>query len=299
MNNQQQPRMNSFKKTLFVCGIFATLTSCNFNKSVRKDFVTGITTKGDGLSAEKVYVTINDEKVSDNEFFYGQNIYTIFENMSGFMVENNRYHPQMEVVLISKAGDTIMHEANLFQQNPGFGAEMKTLQGNMLLARPIYSSADYTLHYKISDEHGEGVFNSTLQFDLLHDPAIKVNKKGLDYKEGYLLSLTKNAVITDSKVAFEELILMDFQDVSGYTRVDGAVALGLKIKVTDANDTMILNMEDVFGESTLSEEQIKSGLGAQLKITKGALKNPVTFKVTIWDKNSNARLEAETELIVE
>ncbi|WP_158974320.1 hypothetical protein [Cellulophaga sp. L1A9] len=291
--------MNLFKKTLFVCSIFAGVTSCNFNKSVRKDFVTGITSQGDGLSAEQIYVSVNNEKVSDNEFYYGQNIYTNFENMDGFVVENNTYHPQMEVVLVSKAGDTIMYEANLFQQNPGFDASMKTLTGNMILARPIYSGEDYTLKYTITDEKGEGTFSSSLKFDIIPDPALKVSKKGLDFKEGYVLSLTKNAVITDGKIGFEEVILMDFQDVSGYTKVNGLVELGLKIKVTDADGTIILNMEDVYGEKYTSEAEIKRGIGAQLELNNGVLKNPINFQVTIWDKNSDASLDAEIKLTVE
>ncbi|WP_165750098.1 hypothetical protein [Cellulophaga sp. Z1A5H] len=291
--------MNIVQKTLFVCSIFTGITSCNFNKSVSKDFITGISTQGNGLSAEQIFVTVNNEKVSDNEFYYGQNIYINFENMDGFVVENNTYHPQMEVTLVSKAGDTIMYEPNLLSQNTGFDVSLKTLTGNMILARPIYSGEDYLLKYVITDKNGAGTFSSSLKFDIVPDPAIKIAKKGLDFKEGYLLSLTKNAVINDGKVDFEEVILMDFQDVSGYTMVNGLVELGLKIRVTDANDTVILNMEDVFGEQYTSEAEIKRGVGAQLKLNKGELKNPINFQVTIWDKNSDARLDAETELIVE
>tara|TARA_R110000868_G_scaffold401943_1_gene677801 strand:- start:477 stop:1352 length:876 start_codon:yes stop_codon:yes gene_type:complete len=287
------------KSTFLVGVIFGVITSCNFSKSASKDLITGLTTKGDGLSAESVYVTINNEKVSDNAFYYGQNIITNFENMDGFVVENNTYYPKIQVVLVSKKGDTIMYEPDLLKADAGFDATLKTLTGNMILARPIYSGKDYTMYYTITDKKGTGTFSSELKFDLLHDPLIKVEKKGLDFKEGYLMSLSKNNIITNGKIAFDEKILMDFQDLSGYKSTNGEVSLGLKIRVVDAADTVILNMEDAFNGRPISEDEIKAGVGAQLVINKGRLKNPVNFHVTIWDKNSDAKLHAETELTVE
>ncbi|SMC65118.1 hypothetical protein SAMN05660703_2280 [Cellulophaga tyrosinoxydans] len=287
------------KRALLVGIIFSGITSCNFSKSASKDLILGITTKGDGLSAEHVYVTINNEKVSDNAFYYGQDIITNFENMDGFVTENNTYFPMMQVVLVSKKGDTIMYEPDLLKADSGFDASLKTLTGNMILARPIYSGEDYTMYYSITDKKGDGKFSSELKFDVLHDPLIKVEKKGLDFKEGYLMSLSKNNIITNGKIAFDEKILMDFQDLYGYKSTNGNVSLGLKIRVVDAADTVILNMEDAFNGRPISEDEIKAGVGAQLVINKGRLKNPVNFHVTIWDKNSDAKLTAHTAIIVE
>ena len=58
-------------------------------------------------------------------------------------------------------------------------------------------------------------------------------------------------------------------------------------------------MDDAFNGKQMNENEIRSGVGAQLQLTKGRLKNPVNFQVTIWDKNSDAKLMAETEITVE
>lgn len=291
--------MKLAKSTLLVGIIFAGITSCNFSKSVSKDLISGMTTKGDGLSAENVYVTINDEIISDNEFYYGQDIITNFENMDGFVIENNRFFPMMQVVLVSKKGDTIMYEPDLLKADAGFDASLKTLTGNMILARPIYTDDDYTMLYTITDKKGTGKYSSELKFNILHDPLIKVSKKGLDFKEAYLMSLTKKDMILNGKMAFDELVLMDFQDISGYKSSNGQVALGLKIYVVDAANNVILDMADAFNGREVGEEEMKNGVGAQLQIKKGRIQNPVNFQVTIWDKNSDAKLTAETKLTVE
>lgn len=292
--------MNFFKSLLVICSILVLSASCNFNKSVSKDLMTGLSTKGDGLSADDVYVTVNDKKVTNNQFYYGENIYTIFENVKGFTIENGNYYPEMQVTVTSKKGDTLLFNPSLFGvDHEGFKENITELIGNVILARPIYSGEDYKLQYTLWDKKGEGVYYSDFKFDVLPDPTVKVTKNGLDFKEAYLMSLTRSALITDGKVLVNEDLLFDFQDISGYTLVDGEVALGLKITVIDALNNTILNMDDVFGDQKNTEQNIKRGVGAKLKLNKGKINNPITFKVYIWDKNSDTSFNAETKLVVE
>lgn len=73
---------------LFAISTIVAVTSCNFNKSINKDFATGLKTTGDGISASSVDITVNNEEASSDKYTYGQTIVTTFNDIDGFTVED-------------------------------------------------------------------------------------------------------------------------------------------------------------------------------------------------------------------
>lgn len=286
------------KTSLILTILIATLfIACNFSSSLNKDFMTGLTTRGSGLSVEQVTISIEEDKVTDNTFLYGQEIFTNFEEMNGFTIENDTYYPEMEVVVMSKAGDTVLWNKNLLG-GKGLDAKLKTLKGNVILATPIQSGMEYIVKYTITDTRGEGVFYSELELKLEKNPLIKQIKKGLSAKENYIFDQDKKTVITHGEISFDNNILFDFQSLSGYKSMNGNVDLGISAKVTDTKGVVILNLPDLLENRTLTESEIQKGLGSTLKIKKGVLANPILWQVKIWDKNSDAELQSEVFLNV-
>ncbi len=290
--------MKKYLSSISIITILALAYSCNFSASYNKDFTTGITSKGNGLSAESVYLSDGEEGMKKRDFTYGEVVYTNFESMEGFEIEGGKFFPQMSVAIVTKGGDTIMQSKKLFADGTGFDAGLTTLNGNVKMADPIVSDGAYSLHYKVWDTKGDGVFASEMDFKVKKDPLITSKKKGLDFTEIYIIADMEKRVVTDGVVHFNESLLFNFQDLSGYTKKNGAIEVKMDIKVTDDSGTVLLDMKDAFKQPIRNEALLKQGLSATLTLTKGKLENPITWQVHVQDKNSDASFEAAAELTV-
>lgn len=283
-----------FMTIIFVCAF----TSCEFRKSINKDLMTGMVTKGDGLSAHQVYMTDGEKRVTEAKFKYAQKVFTNFKNMEGFTVENGKFFPDMDVLVLSKEGDTMIYNQNLMRHSGGYDADIMTIHGNLIMATPMHSGQEYTLKHKIWDTKGEGVYLSEIEFKIVLDETIKWDKNGLDFSEIYLMSEERNSAITDGKIYFNEKVRLDLQGLEGYSTQNDNAYLGMKIVVTDNEGRTVLENPDLFKNQVLSASQIKQGISAFLEMSKGQISNPLTLKIEIWDKNSDAQLSAETEITV-
>lgn len=284
-------------KRILTIGILSLFTACNFSKSVSKDLMTGLSTEGDGLSAGEVYISDETEKLTDNTFIYGQEIFTNFTNMDGFVVENGNIYPEMQVVLLSKAGDTILQNRNLLG-GKALLAATATLNGNVILANPIHSGSEYILKYNIRDTKGDGAFSSELELELTKDPAIKIFEKGLTLKEAYIFDTAKRTVVTSGKIDFENKMLLDIQGLKGYALADENASLGMSVLVTDAKGKILLDFPDLLKNQALTIAQIQQGLGSTLKINKGEVANPINWQIKIWDKTGNSELLVKAKIEV-
>ena len=285
------------RNQILTLAILGLMTACNFSKSVSKDLMTGLSTEGNGLSADEVYISNGNQTVTDNTFVYGDQIFINFENVDGFVIENGNIYPEMQVVVVSKAGDTVLQNTNLLggKAIEGISANLK---GNVTLAAPIYSGDTYTVNYTITDTKGVGTFSSELELKLERDAKIKLNQSGLSLKEAYIFNQDNRTVITNGQIGFDNNILLDLQGLSGYKMLNERASLGMLVKVTDAKGKIILDLPDLLENRELTEAQIQTGLGSTIIINKGLLANPITWEVKVWDKYSGTTLTVKTEVQV-
>ena len=285
------------RNQILTLAILGLMTACNFSKSVSKDLMTGLSTEGNGLSADEVYISNGNQTVTDNTFVYGDQIFINFENVDGFVIENGNIYPEMQVVVVSKAGDTVLQNTNLLggKAIEGISANLK---GNVTLAAPIYSGDTYTVNYTITDTKGVGTFSSELELKLERDAKIKLNQSGLSLKEAYIFNQDNRTVITNGQIGFDKNILLDLQGLSGYKMLSERASLGMLVKVTDAKGKIILDLPDLLENRELTETQIQTGLGSSIIINRGLLANPITWEVKVWDKYSGTTLTVKTEVQV-
>ncbi|QLG46003.1 hypothetical protein [Costertonia aggregata] len=287
--------MKKYLKYAFTIAAPLVFNSCNLGGSIAD----GISVKEEGVSVDKVYVSDGKDELKTRTFTYGQNIYTNFEGVEGFNFENNKYYPQMSVYIVSKEGDTVMKQDKLYNDNAGFGKEINVLEGRLILANPIHSGKEYTVHYTITDQKGDGRLYSEMDFNLIKDDNIQVEKNGLDFQEAYIMSQKTGEVITNAEIGFDQLLLMDFQGLNGYQLKNGMVSLGLYVKMTDSSGNVVVENKDAFsGRGTMDENTVKQGIASTMKLSRGKLDNPVKWEMRIWDKNSDAELKAVAELTV-
>jgi hypothetical protein len=293
--------MNSNTFVSFV--LLLALSSCDVRQSVNKDLVTGLLTRGDGLSCDDVYLSIDDEQISRNTFVYGETFYLNFSNIEGFSKVDENAFPGMLLCVTNESGDTIMHTGDMYADYAdGISFTPLLLKANLTVARPIQSNQNYTLSVKIWDKQGDGIFTAELPFSVTGNEKIKVENNIATCDEIYLFSKEKDRVITDGKIGFNETVYIIFEGISGFHEENGKVFAGLKLQTTDNVQNVILSYDDLFEsyeETGISVDDFKTQINASIIFREGEVVNPVLCEVTIFDKKSDASVKATTELFLE
>ncbi len=286
------------KHKIFVFILFAlTLLSCEFRRSVNKDFKTGLATIGSGLSCENVYLTDGDSKINKKSFTYGEKFYLNFENIEGFIKKEGYVFPGMKISVVSQSGDTVLKNDDLYADYPnGMNISPLLLHTNLTVANPIHSNNKYSLHVMIWDKMGEGTFIANMEFNVVPNNHIKIERNAITYDEIYLFSEKDKTSITENTVKFNENIYLLFEGLEGFKVEDGKVFLGLSITAKDSDDKLILNEEDLIGESTMNYSEVKTRIASNFIFTGTHINNPVTCEVAIWDKKSDSKIKATVKL---
>lgn len=286
-------------KSVLLLVLFLVLFSCQMNVSTSKDGSKGITISENGLSASRVYLADSREETDNRTFFYGQKIYTNFIDTDGFIEENGLIFPQMDMFVFSKKGDTVLKRYDLFGADfKGLDVTDSSLNGHMILARPIHSGNTYTLSCQVRDTRGEASMTTRMNFELVPNSQIKVVTNGLTYSEAYIYSDDRDEILHDGEFNFFENLRFDIQDLDGYVKKDQKINLGMSVRVIDNDNNQILNMADVFQDPIMNEVLLKQGVAATLIVKEGQIANPLKWQIRIWDKNSEAKLKAEAKINV-
>jgi hypothetical protein len=287
------------KLLVITMSLFAVF-SCEFRKSVNKDLITGLTTKGDGLSCENVYLYDGKEKISRKSFTYGEKIYMNFENIEGFKKQEDHAFPGAQLFVLNPSGDTVFKTNDLYADFvDGLNISPLLLQPSLTVASPMHSNNDYTLYANIWDKKGEGTFTAEMGFNVVPNKQIEIESSNVSYDEIYLFSKEREITITDNKAKFNENIYLIFEGLQGFKEEAGKAFIGVSMKIADAEGNALLNEEDLIGDAGMEISALKSQLAPNFIITGSEIKNPVTCDITIWDKKGESRIKAAIKLNIE
>ena len=289
-------------KLLFLSIIAIITTSCNYSKSIKKNFITGVTSKGNTITCNDIYLTIDNKKINRNNFNYGEVFIINFEGVMGFIKENGNDFPGMSITVLNTNKDTILFEPDLYEQYSVKGINYKPLliQAMLTTASPMHSGNKYTMYVHIWDKKGSGTYDSKFEFTLNTNENIVTKKTdNVKYDEIYLFSNNTKNVITDNKVNFNEPAYIIFEGLSGFKSNDGKISLGLSLIATDSDGKTILNYPDLYNNKEITIEEFNSQIAPYIEFTKGKANNPVTCIATIWDKNSDNKITSDIILNVE
>ena len=279
--------------------LFISLYSCQFAQSVEKDMITGLSTRGDGLSCDKVYLSDGENVIKRNTFVYGETYYVNFDGLEGFVRQGQGAFPNMQLVVVSKRGDTVLYINDMYDGfTQGIENSPLDLYGEVTLANPVNSGEEYTLYVNIRDKMGIGNFRATLKFDVVPDERITITGNQVSSREIYLYSQQRGRTITDGRAEFNENIYMLLEGLEGFSVEEGKVYLGLSLEIKDATGNLILDEADLLGDEGMSYEMVNEQLAPNFILTGSQIANPVNCKVRIWDKKGTAWLNASTEIIV-
>ncbi len=291
-------------KSFFVAIIVLLIAAdCNFSKSVEKDFISGILTKGDGLSCDNVYLSVNDEETKQTTFIYGQKFKMNFNNISGFKKENANVFPGMEMIVTNNIGDTVLYSADLYSgYTEGFNLSPLLLSATVTPASPINSGEEYTLYVKIWDKKDDGTFTGEVDFKVVPNDHIIVDANKIIFNELYLFSKERGAVIPDNRFKFNETVYIIFEGLTGFQEDNGMVFPGLSLTAKDNDGNVVLDNKDMFidySEKGISTGDVRARVSANFILNGSEFKNPMRLELMIWDKKSDARVTAKAELYAE
>jgi hypothetical protein len=267
---------------------------------VSKDILADLTTKGEGLSCEKVYLSLDDQEINRNTFVYGEKFFLNFNNLEGFNKENDYAFPGMQLVVIDHAGDTVLQNKDVYATyTNGIKRSTLILKANITVGKPMYSNSDYTLFVKIWDKKGVGKFTAQMDFDVVANDIIKIETHNISYNEIYLFSDNRKKAILDDTIQYNDHVNLIFEGLSGFREESGKVFLGLSLKATDSRGEVILDEKDLIGEMSLDISQLKSQIAPNFIFSGSNIGNPVTCEIQIWDKKSDNWIKTSMMLHVE
>ena len=290
-----------FKITILAICIMI-LSGCSFRASINKNLITGLTTKGSGLSCDDVYLMLNNEKIERTTYIYGETVYINFNDIEGFKKENGFVFPGMQMIITNEEGKSVMKIDDLYaKKTEGINIFPLLLRAHLTIGNPMYSGKKYKLYMKIWDKKGEGTFTAEMPFEVKPNAKIKAEKTNASYDEIYLFSASRNRVIAD-KIGFNEDIYVIFDGISGFKEESGKIFAVMNMKITDSKKNIILNHDNLFKQyetTGIDVASFKKQAIAKFQFTKGSMNNPVNLQVSISDKKSNANLKMSSEFSVE
>lgn len=293
------------KKVLFILIIPALIAGCQFSRSVKKDFVSGITSSGKNISCEDVYVTVKNERKQGNTFIYGETFVINFEDVTGLARTDEKVFPEMTMTVVNTSGDTLFRSNNLTSGYPdGISLSPLTLTANLTVAAPIKSKEEYKLFVDISDKKGDGTFRAEFKFNVVENEKIAVEATGVSYDEVYLFSEGTGTVITDNRIKYDDNIYIITEGLKGFSETGGMVFPGLSVKVTDASGAKVIAGDDLFAgydATGLSSADLMRRVSAHFSIPKTDINiiNPLNCEIIIWDKKSQAKIKVTASLTLE
>ena len=285
---------------LLVASLLLAVFSCSFAQFVKKDLKTGLTSRGEGISCDQVYLSDGEQIIRWNTFVYGETYYVNFDGIDGLKRENGRAFPDMQLLIVGENGDTAVHYTDMYADyEEGFENDPLELYAEVTVADPMHSGHNYTLYLTISDKRGNGTLESSLDFSIVRDDRIEVEGEKLGYREIYLFSMDSGLTILDGKVSFNETIYFLFEGLDGFSVRDEQVELGLSMLIRDGGGSVILEEADLFEDGIQKYEDVHMQVASRLILTGEEIANPVHYEVRIWDKRSSGWIRASTKLLVE
>ena len=291
------------RKIFLLFLIFPVLGSCQFSKSAKKDLLSGLSSTGSNISCEDVYITVNNERTTRNSFIYGETFYLNFSDVKGLTKENGNVFPGMNMIVVNDLDDTLMHTDDLITSYPdGMNYSPLLLTADLTVADPIKSDGKYAVIINIRDKKGKGTYRSKYDFTVKKSDRIAIESLKVEYNEVYIYSQGNDKVIIDNKIKYNDNVYIIIEGLKGFAESNGMVFPGLSIKASDSAGNIVLESDDLFTEynsSGIAADDLAERVSAHFSVPGTQFNNPLHCELTVYDKKSDAKIKAVTDLVVE
>ena len=288
--------MQKFKTAILII-VIATINSCQFNQSVKKDLKTGAYSKGNGIGIEEILIEINGKEENRNEFVFGEEINIIFRNVSGLKSLNKKTFPGISMYIIKNEKDTVLSHPNLLKN--GTDLSPLELRANFTTALPHRNNEKYELKIEIWDKKGNGKFNYELPFEIKKNNLLEVKNKGVQYSNIYLWNETLKQTVFDNNISSKHQFILILNEIEGLKLTNGKVFPIFSIDLQDKNGNKLLsnpNLLSDYEKEGVNPKDLKSQLFAKLNFTNGKINNPCKLVAKLKDRNSLKEINISSKL---
>jgi len=280
---------------LFIALSMCLFPSCQFNGSIEKDLLTGMVSKGKGISCEEVYVSNGQSRKQNTDFTYGEVLSLNFAEVEGLEQSEGRVYPGMDLLVLDKNRDTVLYRPDLYhEQVEGFPQSTKTLQARIVLADPIRSDMEYRGKVRIWDKKGNGSFEVDLPINVGRDGHIRTQVSALTFDEIYLFSKTSETVLINGQVPSQEDFYFIIEGLEGFVDEDNSSHVQLDLIAKDAKDKILASSSQILPIAT---DELNDQLALYFNLPASGYENPVRCEITLLDLKGEGKLK--TEALVE
>ncbi|WP_156169012.1 hypothetical protein [Kordia jejudonensis] len=274
--------------------------SCEKDASSDVNYLTDITIENNKLRCDGIVMQNHTGIINTSEFTYGEKITLLYDNMTGFALQDSLGYPEIDILVLNKKGDTMLFQKELLKNiTKGYTEEELNLTSNMTFAKPMLPKNSYEMNVHIRDKHSDAFFILKKDFKIVPNPLLNVEAKNLTYDILYLFSQTRNLAIVDNKVAPNENMYILLENLEGYeVNADGKVNLQGSISLVDADGKVIREQKGLFPDP-VDAKDLKDQLYASFSVTEGLVSNPVTCTFEVIDTNTNHSFKVSLDFIVE
>ncbi|MFT3980746.1 MAG: hypothetical protein QM687_09780 [Ferruginibacter sp.] len=138
----------------FAVGLLLLSASCNFSKGVKKDLGTGLSASYNGFAIEDIYLTADDQKLSNNSISLGNKVDIVATGVHNYKVKDGRVYPACTIILKDKSGKELLSLPDAFSDRTnGFGEnEASTLSATINTGDPMVAGETYHFSAKFYDK---------------------------------------------------------------------------------------------------------------------------------------------------
>lgn len=133
-----------------------TLSSCNFSKGVKKDFITGLSASYNGFGLEDIYLAdAGGNRLNSNTIVMGSKIAIVATGADYFTVKDGKAFPGCRILLTVKNKKEVLNLPDAFgdMANGTTEAESKTLQVSLNTGNPMVMGETYHLGVRFFDKN--------------------------------------------------------------------------------------------------------------------------------------------------
>jgi len=155
------------KKSVIILLMAFIFNACNFSVGTFKDLSTGLKLSNNGLSYTEGYLSMDNAKLSSNEFPLNKVVYLFFDGVEGFTEAEGKVYPGASLVITDEMDNKILEVADLFEQYAESGLSIedsKSISLSITTGNPMEAGKKYLWKSKIWDKKGQGTIEAESEF---------------------------------------------------------------------------------------------------------------------------------------
>lgn len=288
------------KHIVLLITMLILFSSCNYQKSWKKNLSTGMTVKAQGLSLDDVDIFINEKKENRNEFIFGETVQFLFQNIEGFESIEDSLSIGMSMLVLNQQADTMLFANDLLQNYKINNEGAVKLTASMSPAFTYTNQEQYHVNIHVWDKQGEGSLDMDMPFSIQENTNFTIENNQLFYDKLYFYDNTDDNVIIDNQIYAQHQTQLIFKGVENFETIDGLVYPALSILAKDSAGNELINQENLLAQITtqgIDPSRIFSKIPVAL-FFQGDIQNPVELVAQLTDTKSDRLITLTTTVTI-